>query len=141
MLARSLRACAPRPLIPAFPRACAACRASSSAPAPPVVPASLVKALREQTGAPMMDCRNALVAEGNDVARAVDWLRKKGVAAASKKAGRVAANGLVAALVADAGDAGVLLEVRRGRCVRVRECVSVCAAWCVCVCVCVCVCG
>lgn len=64
------------------------------------------------TGAPMMDCRNALAAEGNDMTKAVDWLRKKGVAAASKKAGRAAAQGVVATAVSAAGDSAVLLEVR-----------------------------
>ena len=84
------------------------CQSSSAV----AVPAALVKQLRESTGAPMMDCRNALAAEGNDPARAVVWLRKKGLAAASKKAGRTAMNGLVAALVGAEGETGVLVEVR-----------------------------
>ena len=79
---------------------------------PSAVPVSLVKALRERTGAPMVECKNALAAEGNDVERAVDWLRKKGVAVAGKKAGRAAAQGLVAVAVSDEGDAGAIVEVR-----------------------------
>ena len=75
------------------------------------VPAALVKQLREMTGSPMMDCKNALVAEGGDVQKALDWLRKKGIAAANKQAGRAAAQGLVFAAVSAEGDAGVLIEV------------------------------
>jgi elongation factor Ts len=59
------------------------------------ITASLVKDLREKTGAGMMDCKNALTASEGDVERAIDWLRKKGLAAAAKKSGRVAAEGLV----------------------------------------------
>jgi elongation factor Ts len=73
------------------------------------ITAALVKELREKSGAGMMDCKQALTASGGDIEAAVDWLRKKGLAAASKKAGRVAAEGLVAALTA--GTAGVLVEV------------------------------
>jgi elongation factor Ts len=73
------------------------------------ITAALVKELREKSGAGMMDCKQALTATGGDIEAAVDWLRKKGLAAASKKAGRVAAEGLVAALTA--GTAGVLVEV------------------------------
>ena len=67
------------------------------------VTAALVKELRERTGAGMMDCKRALGDTSGDVEAAVDWLRKKGLAAAAKKAGRVAADGLVgaAALVLD----------------------------------------
>ena len=50
------------------------------------VPANLVKQLRDSTGAPMMECKNALLASDNDVSKAVDWLRKKGKAAAMKSA-------------------------------------------------------
>ncbi len=74
--------------------------------------AALVKQLREMTGAPMMECKNALVAEGGDIQKAVDWLRKKGVAAASKKAGRAAAQGLVAVAVNETGNVGAIVEVR-----------------------------
>ena len=59
------------------------------------ITAALVKDLREKTGAGMMDCKRALSETGGDLEAAVDWLRKKGLAAAAKKAGRVAAEGLV----------------------------------------------
>lgn len=59
------------------------------------ITASLVKDLREKTGAGMMDCKKALIETGGEIELAVDWLRKKGLAAAAKKAGRVAAEGLV----------------------------------------------
>lgn len=81
-----------------------------SAAAP--VPASLVKQLREMTNAPMMDCKKALEAEGGNIEKAVDWLRKKGVAAASKKSARTASQGLVTVAVNEAGDAGAVVEVR-----------------------------
>ncbi|HMG50587.1 MAG TPA: elongation factor Ts, partial [Inquilinus sp.] len=55
------------------------------------ITAALVKELREKTGAGMMDCKKALGESGGDLETAVDWLRKKGLAAAAKKAGRVAA--------------------------------------------------
>lgn len=73
------------------------------------ISASLVKELREKTGAGMMDCKKALTETGADLEAAVDWLRKKGLAAAAKKAGRVAAEGLVA--VVSAGAKGALVEV------------------------------
>jgi len=61
----------------------------------PEITAALVKDLREKTGAGMMDCKKALTESGGDVDAAVDWLRTKGLAAAAKKSGRVAAEGLV----------------------------------------------
>src|SRR5882757_7822399 len=73
------------------------------------VTAALVKELREKTGAGMMDCKKALGEAGGDIEAAVDWLRKKGLAAAAKKAGRVAAEGLVG--VAVEGNRGALVEV------------------------------
>lgn len=73
------------------------------------ITASLVKELREKTGAGMMDCKKALAETDGNVEDAVDWLRKKGLAAAAKKAGRVAAEGLVA--VATSGTAGAVVEV------------------------------
>lgn len=73
------------------------------------VTASLVKELRDKTGAGMMDCKRALGETGGDMEAAVDWLRKKGLAAAAKKAGRVAAEGLVGA--ATRNHAGALVEV------------------------------
>jgi elongation factor Ts len=63
------------------------------------ISASLVKQLREMTGAGMMDCKKALSENAGDLDQSVDWLRKKGLAAAAKKAGRVAAEGLIAAVV------------------------------------------
>ena len=73
------------------------------------ITASLVKDLREKTGAGMMDCKKALTETGGDLEGAVDWLRKKGLAAAAKKAGRVAAEGLVG--VATEGTRGAIVEV------------------------------
>jgi elongation factor Ts len=78
------------------------------------VPIALIKAMRERTGAPMVECKSALAAEGNDVEKAVDWLRKKGVSIAGKKSGRTAAQGLIAVTVNEAGDCGSIVEVRRG---------------------------
>ncbi len=65
------------------------------------ITAALVKELRDKTGAGMMDCKRALSETSGDVEGAVDWLRKKGLAAAAKKAGRVAAEGLVGTAVAE----------------------------------------
>jgi elongation factor Ts len=73
------------------------------------ITASLVKELREKTGAGMMDCKKALGETQGDLEKAVDWLRTKGLSAASKKAGRVAAEGLVG--VAAAGTRGAVIEV------------------------------
>ena len=70
-----------------------------------------VAALREQTGAGMMDCKNALVATGGDMAKAAEHLRKQGIAVAAKKAGRIASEGIVAASVSKDGKAGALVEV------------------------------
>jgi elongation factor Ts len=73
------------------------------------ITASLVKDLREKTGAGMMDCKKALTECNGDFEAAVDWLRKKGLAAAAKKAGRVAAEGLVGAIVK--GKVGAAVEL------------------------------
>jgi elongation factor Ts len=73
------------------------------------ITAALVKDLREKTGAGMMDCKRALSETAGDIEQAVDWLRKKGLAAAAKKAGRVAAEGLVG--VQTAGRIGAVVEV------------------------------
>jgi len=73
------------------------------------ITASLVKELREKTGAGMMDCKKALGETSGDLEQAVDWLRKKGLAAAAKKAGRVAAEGLVG--VAAEGKSGAAVEI------------------------------
>jgi elongation factor Ts len=69
----------------------------------------MVKALRDKTGAGMMDCKTALTETAGDSEAAIDWLRKKGLSKAAKKAGRVAAEGLIG--VAVGGDAGALVEV------------------------------
>ncbi len=71
--------------------------------------AATVKDLRDRTGAGMMDCKKALAENGGDIEASVDWLRTKGLAAAAKKAGRVAAEGLVG--VATRGLRGALVEV------------------------------
>ena len=73
------------------------------------VTAALVKELREKTGAGMMDCKRALGESGGDIEAAIDWLRKKGLSAAAKKAGRVAAEGLIG--VATRGPVGAVVEV------------------------------
>jgi elongation factor Ts len=73
------------------------------------IAASLVKDLRDKTGAGMMDCKAALAATDGDMEAASDWLRKKGIMKAANKAGRVAAEGLIG--VAVGGDAGALVEV------------------------------
>src|SRR4029453_8852690 len=73
------------------------------------ITAALVKELREISGAGMMDCKKALVANSGDLEQSVDWLRKKGLAAAAKKGGPVAAEGLVG-IVAE-GNEGALVEV------------------------------
>ena len=75
------------------------------------ITAALVKELRERTGAGMMDCKKALSATDGDLEKAIDFLREKGLAAASKKAGRVAAEGLVEAYIHGGGRIGVLVEV------------------------------
>lgn len=75
------------------------------------ITASLVKELRERTGAGMMDCKKALSATDGDLEKAIDFLREKGLAAAAKKAGRVAAEGLVEAYIHGGGRIGVLVEV------------------------------
>jgi elongation factor Ts len=73
------------------------------------ISASMVKELRDMTGAGMMDCKTALTETGGDMQSAVDWLRTKGLAKAAKKAGRVAAEGLIG--VATGAASGALVEV------------------------------
>lgn len=75
------------------------------------ITAALVKELRERTGAGMMDCKKALSATDGDLEKAIDFLREKGLAAAAKKAGRIAAEGLVEAYIHGGGRIGVLVEV------------------------------
>lgn len=75
------------------------------------ISAKLVKELREKTGAGMMDCKKALTESDGDLTKANEWLRKKGIASAQKKAGRVAAEGLVESYIHTGGRIGVLVEV------------------------------
>ena len=75
------------------------------------VSATTVKELREKTGAGMMDCKKALAEAGGDLSKAVDYLRQKGLAAAAKRADRVAADGAVGAYVHPGGKIGVLVEI------------------------------
>jgi elongation factor Ts len=75
------------------------------------IPAQLVKELRERTGAGVMDCRAALVEAGGDVEQAVNVLRKKGQAAAQKKAQREATDGVIGSYIHAGGKIGVLVEV------------------------------
>jgi elongation factor Ts len=77
----------------------------------PAITAALVKQLRDQTGAGMMDCKAALTESDGDPEAATDWLRKKGLAAAAKKAGRVTSEGLI----------GVQVETRRGAVVEINS--------------------
>jgi elongation factor Ts len=73
--------------------------------------AQMVKELRERTGAGMMDCKQALKETGGDIEKSIDALRKKGLAAAAKKAGRAAAEGVVGTYIHAGGKIGVLVEV------------------------------
>src|SRR3979490_3147361 len=73
------------------------------------ITAAMVKDLRETTGVGMMDCKQALSENNGDMEAAIDWLRKKGLSKAAKKAGRVAAEGLIGALTS--GTKGVVVEV------------------------------
>src|ERR1700730_11574222 len=74
------------------------------------ITAAMVKDLRQSTGAGMMDCKAALTESGGDMQAAQDWLRKKGLSKAAKKAGRVAAEGLIG--VVTSGNQGVVVEVK-----------------------------
>lgn len=76
-----------------------------------MISASVVKELREKTGAGMMDCKKALSETGGDLEKAAEYLREKGLAAAAKKAGRIAAEGIVDAYIHMGGRIGVLVEV------------------------------
>lgn len=76
-----------------------------------MVTATMVKELRERTGAGMMDCKKALNETGGDMEKAIDYLREKGLAAAAKKSSRIAAEGTVIAYIHGGGRVGVLLEV------------------------------
>ena len=75
------------------------------------ISAKLVKELRDKTGAGMMDCKEALAASAGDMAKAVEFLRKKGLATAQKRAGRATSEGTLAAYIHMGGKLGVLVEV------------------------------
>jgi elongation factor Ts len=75
------------------------------------VSASVIKELREKTGAGFMDCKKALAETDGDLEKAVDYLRQKGIAAAAKKADRLVTDGAVGAYVHPGGKIGVLLEI------------------------------
>jgi elongation factor Ts len=75
------------------------------------ITAKLVKELRDKTNAGMMDCKKALVENDGDVTKATEWLRQKGITSAEKKAGRVAAEGIVESYIHTGGRIGVLVEV------------------------------
>lgn len=75
------------------------------------VSAAQVKELRERSGAPMMDCKNALTESKGDIEQALVWLRKKGLSTAAKKAARVTSEGSVASYIHAGGKIGVLVEV------------------------------
>lgn len=75
------------------------------------ITAALVKDLRERTGAGMMDCKKGLVECNGDLEKAIDYLREKGLAAAAKKEGRIAAEGVVEAYIHGEGRIGVLVEI------------------------------
>ena len=76
-----------------------------------MVTASLVKELREKTGAGMMDCKKVLTETDGDMEKAMELLRERGIAKAAKKSGRVAAEGLVEAVVSEDGKSGAVIEV------------------------------
>ena len=76
-----------------------------------MVTASLVKELREKTGAGMMDCKKVLTETDGDMEKAIELLRERGIAKAAKKSGRVAAEGLVEAVISEDGKTGAIIEV------------------------------
>ncbi len=75
------------------------------------ITASMVKSLREQTGAGMMDCKKALRENDGDIDKATDWLRQKGIASVAKRSGRAATEGAVSSYIHAGGKIGVLVEV------------------------------
>jgi elongation factor Ts len=75
------------------------------------IPVSAVKELRERTGAGMMDCKRALIETNGDLEKAIEYLREKGLSSAAKKAGRIAAEGIVDSYIHMGGRIGVLMEV------------------------------
>ncbi|MBR5734123.1 MAG: elongation factor Ts [Desulfovibrionaceae bacterium] len=76
------------------------------------ISAQMVKELREKTGAGMMDCKKALVANDGDMEKAIDWLREKGLSKAAKKAGRATTEGLLGVHIAEDGKSAVAVEVK-----------------------------
>ena len=76
-----------------------------------MISASAVKELRERTGSGMMDCKKALTESNGDMEKAIEILREKGLAAAAKKAGRIASEGIVDSYIHGGGRIGVLIEV------------------------------
>lgn len=76
-----------------------------------MITAEMVKDLRERTGAGMMECKKALTEKNGDIEKAIEYLRERGLAAAAKKAGRVAAEGLVESYIHGNGRIGVLVEI------------------------------
>ena len=76
-----------------------------------MITASMVKELRERTGAGMMDCKKALTETEGDMEKAIELLREKGLAAAAKKAGRIAAEGLVCTYISEDMKVGAIVEV------------------------------
>ena len=77
------------------------------------ISATLVKDLREKTGAGMMDCKKALVESGGDMEKAVVYLREKGLAKAAKKAGRATSEGFIGSYIHSNGKLAVLVEIGR----------------------------
>ena len=77
----------------------------------PNIPAAAVKELRDKTGAPMMDCKKALAESNGDIEKAVDWLRKRGVAVAAKKSSRTTKEGAVESYIHAGGKIGVMVEI------------------------------
>jgi elongation factor Ts len=75
------------------------------------IAAKLVKELRDKTGAGMMDCKKALAETDGDIEKAMEWLRQKGITSAEKKAGKIAAEGLVGSYIHTGGRVGVLVEI------------------------------
>lgn len=69
-----------------------------------------IKELRAKTDAPMMDCKKALEAEGNDISKAIEWLRKKGITAAAARSNKIAAEGVIGACNTDT--IGLIAEVK-----------------------------
>jgi elongation factor Ts len=79
--------------------------------APANISAAQVRELREKTGAPMMDCKNALVAASGEIEKAVEWLRKRGISVAEKKSSRTTKEGAIESYIHAGGKIGVLVEI------------------------------